>query len=198
VNVVDLVGSHSWINDLIVKLKSPQGTEITLWSQICGNEDNFDVNFDDAATPGALPCPPVGGGTYRPANLLSAFNGENAQGTWTLTIDDVFNQDGGTLTSWGLEICLNSTITSVKETNLENIVSVYPNPVNNQLTVSGLTNDIVATLTITDITGKTVRNPTISSVNQQTIDVSNLSTGVYFLKISSALGTKTIKFVKER
>lgn len=197
VDVIDLVGNHTWINDMVVKLKSPQGTEITLWSRICGNEDNFDLNFDDAAAPGALPCPPVGGGTYRPANALSAFNGENVQGTWTLTLEDAVNQDGGALTSWGLTFCLNSTLVSVKETKALQETTVYPNPTNNQLFVSGLVEGIMATHTITDITGKTVLMPITSTTTSKKIDVTNLSSGIYFLKISTTSDNKVIKFVKE-
>jgi len=106
INVVDLIGTHSWINDLTVTLESPQGTSVVLWDAICNDENNFDVNFDDDAAPGALPCPPVGGGTYQPNGSLSDFNGEDALGTWTLTISDAFNQDGGSLNGWSLELCL--------------------------------------------------------------------------------------------
>ena len=106
-DVIDLIGTHDWINDLVVTIQSPTGTTVTLWDQICNDEDDFNVNFDDAATPGALPCPPVGGGTYQPASPLSAFNGESANGTWTLTITDTYpSLDGGSLTSWGLTLCL--------------------------------------------------------------------------------------------
>ncbi|WP_343635538.1 reprolysin-like metallopeptidase [Fluviicola sp.] len=104
-DVVNLAGTHSWINDLTVTLTSPAGTVVTLWDQICDDEDNFNVNFDDEAAPGALPCPPVGGGTYQAQDLLSAFDGENMSGVWTLTISDAVNQDGGSLSSWGLQIC---------------------------------------------------------------------------------------------
>ncbi|MEJ6583159.1 MAG: M12 family metallo-peptidase [Crocinitomicaceae bacterium] len=105
-NVIDLIGTHTWINDLTVSLQSPLGTTVVLWDAICNNEDNFDVNFDDAAAPGALPCPPVGGGTYQPAGSLADFNGEDALGIWTLTISDAVNQDGGSLNGWSLELCL--------------------------------------------------------------------------------------------
>ncbi|MFB0925271.1 MAG: proprotein convertase P-domain-containing protein, partial [Vicingaceae bacterium] len=105
VNVVSLTGQHSWINDLIVTLTSPQGTVVSLWNQICNNENNFNLNFDDAGATGALPCPPIGGGTYQPAGSLASFNGEISAGVWTLTIQDMFNQDGGSLDTWGLEIC---------------------------------------------------------------------------------------------
>ena len=66
VNVTQLTGTHTWINDLTVTLSNPSGTNVTLFDQICNNENNFDVQFDDNATPGALPCPPVGGGIYQP------------------------------------------------------------------------------------------------------------------------------------
>ena len=123
VNVFNLTGQHSWINDLTVRLTSPSGTSVILWAGICNNENNFDVNFDDAAAPGALPCPPVGGGTYQPNGLLSAFNGENQIGVWTLTITDAVDQDGGSLNSWSLQVCStpdcsapdNPTITGLTE-----------------------------------------------------------------------------------
>ena len=105
VNVTQLTGTHTWINDLTVTLTSPTGTVVTLFDQICGNVDNFDVQFDDAATPGALPCPPTGGGLYQPSGSLATFNGEAPAGTWTLTITDNANQDGGTLTAWAIEVC---------------------------------------------------------------------------------------------
>ncbi len=109
-NVTDLVGTHSWINDLTIELTSPTGTTAILFSGICDDEDNFDVNFDDEAAAGALPCPPVGGNSYQPQDALSAFDGEQMNGTWTLTITDGANQDGGTLTGWSLDICFTPTV----------------------------------------------------------------------------------------
>lgn len=105
-NVVNLAGTHSWISDLTVTLSSPTNASAVLWATICDDEDDFDVNFDDAASPGALPCPPVGGGTYQPEDPLSTFNGLNPIGDWTLTINDAFNQDGGVVNTWGLEVCM--------------------------------------------------------------------------------------------
>lgn len=105
-NVVDLAGTHTWISDLTVTLSSPAGSSAVMWAQICNNEDDFDVNFDDAAAAGALPCPPTGGGTYQPEDPLSTFNGENPFGDWTLTVNDAFNQDGGEVSTWALEVCM--------------------------------------------------------------------------------------------
>jgi subtilisin-like proprotein convertase family protein len=108
-SVVNLTGTHSWINDLTVTLTSPSGTTVTLWDQICDNENNFDVNFDDQAASATLPCPPTDGGTYQPEDALAAFNGENMAGTWIVTLSDAVDDDGGSLSSWGLEICYTPT-----------------------------------------------------------------------------------------
>lgn len=105
INVVNLAGTHSYISDLTIKLTSPTGTIVNLMVNPCNDEADFNLNFDDEASTATLPCPPVGGGYYIPASALSAFDGQNMSGTWTLTISDAFNQDGGALNSWGLEIC---------------------------------------------------------------------------------------------
>ncbi|MBL7785729.1 MAG: proprotein convertase P-domain-containing protein [Chitinophagales bacterium] len=104
-NVKNLVGTHTYISDLIFSLTSPTGTTVDLIANICGNEDNFNINLDDEATNANYPCPPVGGGTYIPAENLSAFDGQSSNGIWTLTIADVYDEDGGQVTSWGVEIC---------------------------------------------------------------------------------------------
>ncbi len=106
VNVLNLIGSHTWIGDLDFNLDSPAATSVRLLERDCSSADDFDVNFDDAAAPGSPPCPPTGGGTYRPASPLSAFSGEDSEGTWTLTINDNADQDSGQLDSWSLEICI--------------------------------------------------------------------------------------------
>jgi len=112
-NVLNLIITHSWINDLTATLTSPAGTVVELFSSLCGSGDqNMNINFDDDGTVGAIPCPPTDGGTYPPpmgSGTLSTFNGENSQGTWTLTISDGANQDGGQLDSWTLELCQEAT-----------------------------------------------------------------------------------------
>ncbi len=108
VNVVTLDGTHTYISDLTVSLENPTGTSVTLFSNICAAEDNFDVAFDDGATNtyANLPCPPTSGLSYQPNQPLSAFNGQLANGTWTLTIADAFNLDGGSLDAWAIEVCV--------------------------------------------------------------------------------------------
>ncbi len=113
-NVVGLDIDHTWINDLRVKLKSPANTERFLLNQICGDQDDILIHFDDesANTYASIPCPP-NGVTHQPNQSLSAFDGENLNGVWTLTVEDMANQDGGTLQAWGLEVCYSTCPTTL-------------------------------------------------------------------------------------
>ncbi len=106
VNVLNLIGSHTYMGDLDFFLESPATTSVQLHEQACGTQEDFDVNFDDEAAPGSPPCPPTDGGTYQPEEPLSAVDGESSEGTWTLTIIDNFTADTGQLDSWSLEICI--------------------------------------------------------------------------------------------
>lgn len=104
INIKNLNGIHSYISDLTFTLQSPQGTSVTIITSRCGDMDDFNINLDDeAANP--ISCPYNLGNTHSPDNPLSAFDNENPNGNWTLTIVDGFNEDGGQLNGWTLEIC---------------------------------------------------------------------------------------------
>ncbi len=107
-NVINVTGTHNWVGDLTISLKGPNNTNIILMSRRCDNDRylNFGLTFDDAAsiTNANISCPPTGGAIVRPASALSAFNGINSAGTWTLTVKDNADGDGGELTGWGLNI----------------------------------------------------------------------------------------------
>lgn len=82
--------------DLIVKVVSPQGTEIILQNNVGTSADNLDALFDDAGSGSTatgnhtidasydVTCPPQG----TPTQPLSTFNGELSQGVWTLKVCD--------------------------------------------------------------------------------------------------------------
>ena len=128
ISVIDLAGTHTWLEDLTFLLTSPEGTTITLVSQICGDQDDFDINFAEGADPN-IPCPYDDGGTYAPTQSLSEFWGEDINGPWTLTIQDGANQDGGQLASWGLDYCLLPTaginVNPNTESTCENETATY-------------------------------------------------------------------------
>jgi subtilisin-like proprotein convertase family protein len=103
-NVRQLSGTHTYLSDLTFLLQSPAGTSVVIMSPACGDENDFSLSLDDEALLSAWPCPPTDGGVYQPSNLLSAFDGEDPNGIWTLTVIDSYFQDGGSLDRWGLEI----------------------------------------------------------------------------------------------
>jgi subtilisin-like proprotein convertase family protein/putative hemolysin len=98
--------THTYDGDLSVYLISPQGTRVELFTDVGGAGDNFTTTTldDDCATPitsGAVPFT----GCYRPEGSLSAFDGEDSSGIWTIEVTDAFSHDTGTLQSWSLELC---------------------------------------------------------------------------------------------
>jgi subtilisin-like proprotein convertase family protein len=138
VNVLNLDIDHTWISDLRVKLKSPAGTERILVDRICNDQDNFLINFNDesANTYASIPCPP-NNVTHQPNQTLSAFNGENAAGIWTLTVEDLSDQDGGELQAWSLQVCHNTCPTTLPVNSLPIVSGAYS--AQQILTSSGMT-----------------------------------------------------------
>jgi Metallo-peptidase family M12B Reprolysin-like/Cadherin-like/Secretion system C-terminal sorting domain/Proprotein convertase P-domain len=125
-NVVNISGSHDAFNHLKMSIISPQGTELTLFQEKCGESSLFiNAGFDDAASIIAFPCPPNGNQIIKPAQALSGFNGQNATGQWKLRVKDNAVGGGGSITAFSMEICAAAT------TNPPIIVTNTPLTVNN-------------------------------------------------------------------
>ena len=69
-------------------------------------------------------------------------------------------------------------------------LTIYPNPANNELNISA-TNKI-AKVEVYNLTGQLQ-----SSSNKNKVDVSDLSSGIYFVKAYSEDGVATQKFIKQ-
>ncbi|MBC2778543.1 proprotein convertase P-domain-containing protein [Parasphingopyxis marina] len=107
---VDLgfLATHSWRGDIRLTLQSPAGTRVQL---VNGNSnsisgDNLNVRLNDEGTQvvntdgntanHSTTAPPYQH-DFQPNNALSAFDGQNAQGTWRLEICDIYpSADNGT------------------------------------------------------------------------------------------------------
>ncbi len=102
--------THPFIADMELTLVSPSGTRVELIDDKGGFGDNlFDTVFDDSAArsiSSILPHESPFTGTFRPLEPLSAFDGEDANGIWTLEIRDDANGDIGVLNSWSLTLTL--------------------------------------------------------------------------------------------
>lgn len=96
---------HPYDSDLQAYLISPANTRVQLFSGVGESGANFHgTTFDDDASTSILDGAAPFTGSFRPSQSLSAFEGENAHGTWTLEVSDHFQGDQGTLLSWTLMI----------------------------------------------------------------------------------------------
>ena len=75
-----------------------------------------------------------------------------------------------------------------------NNISLFPNPASNSVQINlQNTSETIATILINDILGKNIKRITNVSSNQNTIDVSGLSQGIYFVTINTDNNLKLVK-----
>jgi subtilisin-like proprotein convertase family protein len=97
--------SHTFFTDLdIYLIHGARTIQLTT-----GNQGVADANgtyiFDDSALSSIVSGPFLTtGGTYRPEQPLSTFNGLDALGNWTLRVGDNAFGDTGSFAGWSLQI----------------------------------------------------------------------------------------------
>jgi len=77
-----------------------------------------------------------------------------------------------------------------------NTFTVYPNPANNVINVSNTLNNNVNKITIGDLNGRIVKEVKFDNVPNVQINVSDLSSGVYMMNISTDKGSLVKKIIK--
>jgi subtilisin family serine protease len=70
-------------------------------------------------------------------------------------------------------------------------INVYPNPTESSIKIESI--DAITDLNIVDLTGKSI---SIDNFQNDSIDLTSLTTGTYFLFVTTVNGTSTIKIVK--
>jgi len=121
--------NHTFPDDVDVLLVGPGGQRVLLMSDTGGGFDvtNVTLTFDDAAANNLPNNAQIVSGTYQPTNFgggdtfpapapagpygaaLSAFNGINPNGTWSLyVVDDAFGDIGNFNGGWTLNITTNT------------------------------------------------------------------------------------------
>jgi hypothetical protein len=91
--------------------------------------------------------------------------------------------------------------TAVKDITGLNSLNVFPNPVADQLTVAIESNrDMDVRMTVIDMLGRTVSDfgthNVLNGQQQINVNVADLSTGSYFLRLTQQDAVRTIKFEK--
>ena len=98
---------HTFVNDLDIKLIAPSTTTVLAIDNADGSGNNFCQTRldDDTANPSIQTVVTANApftGTFKPATSLSAFDGQNANGTWTLSVQDFFGIDTGNIRAFSL------------------------------------------------------------------------------------------------
>ena len=96
--------SHTYTDDLDIRLISPSGTIVYLSTDNGGAGDNYtNTCFTTSATTNITAGNAPFTGDYVPEGNLSSFNGQNANGQWRLQIRDDDWIFSGTLNSWSID-----------------------------------------------------------------------------------------------
>ncbi|QRM90716.1 T9SS type A sorting domain-containing protein [Lacinutrix sp. WUR7] len=118
-----------------------------------------------------------------------------------VVVGDVFYNTAGIFFDFNPAIITNTVTTeiienlSVSEFN-NNTFSVYPNPTENQLTITSKIP--LSAITIFDINGRKIKDVKLSNHTlQYQLDVANLSNGMYFIELVSENSHETQKFIKK-
>ena len=135
---------------------------------------------------------------------LNAANGNNSAlyfvagsnpNLTCIQVDDVsYSTTNWTQIDIASSFSLNCGTVGIDDVSSANGLSVYPNPVTNQLFID-LDNQEVTSIHIIDYSGRVVKS--ITNSNTKSIDVSDLPQGIYILKVSNKSGVLTNRFIKQ-
>ncbi len=118
-----------------------------------------------------------------------------------LKVGDSFDNEANIYFDYNFPVLTNKATSTFKTTlntsdfEFSNYFKVYPIPVHEVLNISAIQNVEIQSIAVYDILGQLViALPNVKDASK--IDVSNLRTGNYFLKIKSDKGSSSMKFIK--
>lgn len=176
--------THERLSDVEIQIVNPQGTTVNLYSKSCGDiQSTLVLQYDDSGV--NLDCSKTTSQIVIPVNLLSAFNGQNPQGTWTFRVRDAVTGKFGTINSASLNVC-NQTYT-LGNPDVENVAfTLYPNPNKGNFTIQFKSDSINRVqIYVHDVLGKKVYSNTFDNTDyfNQNIQLSNVSSGIYLVTV---------------
>jgi hypothetical protein len=101
---------------------------------------------------------------------------------------------------WSLELCTTSVTLGVDELNLENTLSVYPNPNNGEFNIKFNASSNNVDVHVFDIRGRSVFDTTYNNSSgefNETINLATVNAGMYLLNINDGGNTITKKIIVE-
>lgn len=130
-----------------------------------------------------------------PANTVATADLTNGQ-YYRLKVELNAENWGGWLAGDypNFEVVAAGTLSVENFGNSLNKLFVYPNPVKEKILINGLKNYENVTISIHNILGKQVKS--IPNLKTNSINVEELNSGVYLIRIKNKSSSKTVKFIK--
>lgn len=181
---VSLNISHPYIGDLRVRLRHPDNTFVTLLNRQCNTGASSGLVATVQDDGGEIICASPIVGSFDPEQPLSALNFKPTNGNYTLSIQDFFNADIGTLNSWSLQVCYVADLNAA-QFELENL-TIAPNPNSGNFNVKfNSTSDQDILITVFDVSGRQIFTKSYSNqgVFAQNIQLDSVQAGVYLVNI---------------
>lgn len=138
-----------------------------------------------------------------PISALNVANGNNANFTTfvatntpnltCIQVDDVnYSTSNWTIIDATASFSLDCNFgLGLIEENISEDVTIYPNPTSSKLTIQS--DEQIEVISITDFSGKVIE----TNCTTNSIDVSDLPNGIYFLRLQTVNGVSSKRFVKE-
>ncbi|WP_418264598.1 reprolysin-like metallopeptidase [Flavobacterium faecale] len=176
--------THAFLSDIQMDVISPKGTTVKLFERGCSDTNGtLSLTYDDSGSD--LTCGSSSPQTVAPFGTLSAFNGENPEGTWIFRIRDAYPEDTGTLNSASIQICTKTFTLKQPEFKILNF-ALYKNPNDGKFKVKFESDSTsVINIQIHDILGKKIVEQEFPRTNLfiEDMQIPNAQTGIYFLQI---------------
>ena len=189
--------THTYPQDLQIAINHPDATQVLVWNRACAGNDNFNITLEDGAP--VFTCVANMTGTFSPSAPLSAFNGKESSGIWSLLARDGYNEDAGQVNSWFVEVCREVATLSTDSVTLNDFV-IYPNPNSGNFNVqfsSNSGNEIK--VVVHDIRGRQIfeRSFNNSGLFNENINLSNMQSGIYMVTVLDGAQKQVKKIVVE-
>lgn len=112
---------------------------------------------------------------------------------------EVLNNHGDSMFTGFAEIAFSGIeVLSITDSVLADAISLYPNPANDLVTINNGSNSILDAIRVYDMNGRMVKQIQIREAgSDQTINVSDLSTGIYMIHIFSNEANVVKRLIKE-
>ncbi|MDT0557660.1 T9SS type A sorting domain-containing protein [Ichthyenterobacterium sp. W332] len=130
---------------------------------------------------------------------LKNFEDDDDDNDLILTIDEDYNSNGSALdddiNGNGIADYLESNATLSNQLFDVTVIDIYPNPILDKLNINNTVSDLDIEIFLIDINGKIIFSSKLLP-NISTIDMTSYKSGIYFLKLKTAMKTSIEKVIK--